>query len=613
MYWQLTPHGMALFVAAVVSTAVAVYAWSRRGRAGALPLVVVSLGAALWSLGYGVGTGLDSLPARIFWAKVQYPGIAVIPLALLVLVLQYTGNEHWLGRRNLLLLSIVPVLDVLFAWTYELGHGLVWADVEVVLYRGLYPILDITYGPFFWLYTVYGYLLLLVAALLLLRAFLLSSPLQRGQTGAMLLGAVFPWIANAMYLSGLNPLPYLDLTPLAYNLSALFLGWGLLRYRLLDLVPVARDKVVEGMRDGVIVLDEQDRVMDMNPAAQGLFGRPLSEVMGQSITSLLAMRPALIQQYRDVQQSQSQVELGPEPESHYYELQISPLYSQGGRLTGRLLVLHDISQLKQAKESLHRAKEEAEAANLAKSAFLANMSHELRTPLAAIIGYGELLLEEAAEQGDTHIIPDLEKIRTAGRHLLGIVNNVLDLSKIEAGRMNLHLQTFDLQEMLQDVVTTSRPLVEKRGNRLQIDWADDLGTLYADQAKVRQILLNLLSNAAKFTTDGLVTLAAVRESLLREGQAYRTEWIRFAISDTGIGMSAGQQEHIFEAFIQANPESISRYGGTGLGLTISQRFCQMMGGEITVKSAPDQGSTFTVYLPATSEERAVVGESSASV
>jgi signal transduction histidine kinase len=235
---------------------------------------------------------------------------------------------------------------------------------------------------------------------------------------------------------------------------------------------------------------------------------------------------------------------------------------------------------------LYRAVEEA---TRHKSAFLANMSHELRTPLNAIIGYSEMLQEEAEEIGEEAFIPDLQKVNAAGKHLLGLINDILDLSKIEAGRMDLYLEDFEVGHLVRDVEAIVQPLVEKNGNALVVECPDDVGSMHADQTKVRQTLFNLLSNAAKFTDHGTISLRVERES---------DDWITFAVSDTGIGMTQEQLGRLFEAFSQAEASTRARYGGTGLGLAISRHFCRLMGGDLTVESSYGRGSTFTVRLPA---------------
>ena len=242
-------------------------------------------------------------------------------------------------------------------------------------------------------------------------------------------------------------------------------------------------------------------------------------------------------------------------------------------------------------KALQTKTEELEVASRHKSEFLANMSHELRTPLNAIIGYAELLQEECEDLGQTNFVPDLGKIHSAGKHLLTLISGILDLSKVEAGRMTMFLEDFDIATLVREAEAIVRPLVEKNGNRFDIDCPADIGLMHADVVKVRQVLFNLLSNAAKFTEGGEITLTT------RTHPEEAT--VSFAIRDTGIGMTEEQLGRLFEAFAQANAETSRKYGGTGLGLALSREFCRMMGGDITVASEAGVGSTFTVTLPVT--------------
>ena len=249
-------------------------------------------------------------------------------------------------------------------------------------------------------------------------------------------------------------------------------------------------------------------------------------------------------------------------------------------------------EIQEVNEQLVQSEQRARAATQAKSHFLANMSHELRTPLNAIIGYSEMLQEEAQDAGQESFIPDLKKINRSGRHLLELINDVLDLSKIEAGKMELYLETFDISNLLEDVSNTVQLLVQKNSNVLEVRCPANLGAMRADMTKVRQSLFNLLSNASKFTKNGKINLEAAREL-----SPTKSDWIVFRVSDTGIGMTPEQQNHVFEAFSQADASTARDFGGTGLGLTITKTFCRMMGGDVTLTSSPGKGTTFIIRLP----------------
>ena len=336
----------------------------------------------------------------------------------------------------------------------------------------------------------------------------------------------------------------------------------------------------------IVVLDLEHRVLSCNPAFEQLYGYSSDEVKGRNLDDLVTTAETREQAVSyTTRASEHELVRGfgrrRRKDGSMVDVEVLAVpVIIGGERVGMMGLYHDVTELLEARKA-------SEAANSAKSQFLANMSHELRTPLNAIIGYSEMLEEEAAERGHEDYVPDLQKIRAAGRHLLALINDVLDLSKIEAGKMELHLDTFELKPAVDAVATTVAPLIEKNGNRLVLELADGLGVMRADVTRVRQILFNLLSNASKFTEHGTITLAVAREG----------DEIVFQVSDTGIGMTPEQLGRLFQAFAQAETSTASKYGGTGLGLAISKMFSEMMGGTIGVASEPGVGTTFTVRLP----------------
>jgi PAS domain S-box-containing protein len=378
------------------------------------------------------------------------------------------------------------------------------------------------------------------------------------------------------------------------------------RYRQADASRQRLAGIVESSEDAIIGTDTDDVVTSWNAAAERLFGWTAAEVIGHKLGRLTPPdRPDELAALGDRLRARQRIERYETVRLHKsgaridVAVSVSPILDERRQAVGAARIIHDITRQKRAEEELLAAKEAAEQANRSKSRFLANVSHELRTPLNAIIGYSEMLAEDAKDQGHERYLPDLQKIRDAGRDLLALIGDVLDLSKIEAGRMPLHLETFDVPKMVRDVVDTLAPLVARNRNTLEVDCPETLGTMHADVTKVRQCLFNLLGNAAKFTEQGTIRLVVSRE------RSAAREWLLFRVTDTGIGMSPAQIERLFEAFAQAEATTARRFGGTGLGLTISRQLARMMGGDVTVCSELGEGSTFTIVLPAEVTELSV--------
>ncbi|HEX8153178.1 MAG TPA: response regulator [Thermoanaerobaculia bacterium] len=370
---------------------------------------------------------------------------------------------------------------------------------------------------------------------------------------------------------------------------------------LLDAVAGYAQDIVDTVREPLLILDGSLRVHSANRAFYQTFRVVAEETENQLVYELGNGQwdiPALRTLLEDIVPMSSvfnDFEL--EHDFPYLGRRVMLLNARKlrQRAHAELLVLamEDVTDRRRAEAEVAKAKDAAETANRTKSLFLANMSHELRTPLNAILGFSEMLQEEAAERKLDDFSVDLQKISTSGRNLLGLINDILDLSKIEAGKMELYLETFDIRALIAEVAATIEMQVERNGNELEVHCDADIGVMRADLSKMRQGLFNLVANAAKFTHGGHIAIAAERQSM--DG----IDWIVLRVSDTGIGMTPEQIVRLFQPFTQADASTTRKFGGTGLGLALTRRFCQMMNGDVTVHSVPGEGSTFTMNVPAT--------------
>ncbi len=372
-----------------------------------------------------------------------------------------------------------------------------------------------------------------------------------------------------------------------------------------------RDRAISSSSNGIIITDAaqpDNPIVYVNPAFERLTGYTFEEATGRNCRFLQGAEtdPQALDKIREAIANRQEINVNllnyrKDGTPFWNDLTIAPVRDDAGNLTHFVGVQTDVTERKHAEEDLRAAKEGAEVASRAKSQFLANMSHELRTPLNAIIGYSEMLQEQVEDMELPELRPDLSKIHHAGKHLLSLINDILDLSKIEAGKMDLYLESFEVARMVHDVTATIQPLVEKRGNRLEVRVEDGLPPMHADLTKVRQSLFNLLSNASKFTENGRIELDVRRDD----------SFLEFRIGDTGIGMTPEQVSRLFEAFAQADRSTTRKFGGTGLGLAITRRFCRMMGGDVTVESEAGKGSEFTIRLPLHAEMASPTGDAPA--
>jgi PAS domain S-box-containing protein len=590
MNWQITLLDLLYVIALLTALIVLAYSWPQRHKPIAQPLLLVIAGVVIWLSSNLIEARFLTEAPRLFWNNMQYVGIVLVPAGWFLFTITYAGWTRWLNKRTLSLLLIEPILVVILVWTSH-WHT-IFRQFMTLNLSGRYPFWDWAPSPAFWVHIAYTYLLLIAGIVVLVQTYRQSATFYRRQIRILLIAALIPWLTNVLFLlaGGRN----VDPTSISFAATVALLTWGIFSFGLVEIMPVAFNQIVQEIKDGVLILDEKNRIIYANPALRRIVGTDKA-VTGKPIIELLVGWPDLLQQLRDLQSGDTEVSLSTgDGATQYYQLSIAPFYAEKKLASGRLIMLHEITQIKQTERQLRQAHQEAQAANQTKSLFLATMSHELRTPLAAMIGYSELIEEKNKAWDHDDIIARVSQIRTMAIHLNGIIGDILDMAEIEAERMTLTVAPFSLEALIAEVVAAVQAKLAAQGNSLQTDIVLEADEMHADRHKVRQILLSLLSNAAKFTEAGEIVLGVRR--LPAESQQAGS--YSFRISDTGAGIPQEKLASLFKPFVQVDSSHTRRYGGSGLGLAISYSFCQMMGGDLRVESKLGQGTTCYVNLPA---------------
>ncbi len=577
-----------LAIAVVVDVLVASYAWMRRATPGGLYLALIMSAAAIWALANAAEFAAPAMADKIFWGKASYVGIVNVPPLWLLFTLSYSQRTHWFTRRRLIVLWIVPAIILGLVMTNELHH-LVWPRITPDPNA---PDLMLIYehGPGVWLNALYSYPLLMLAIIGLVQVALSSAQLYRRQAAALLIGVTIPLAVNIFYIAGFRPLPGLDLTPMAFSLTGLMMALGISRFQMLDIVPVARDSLIESINDGVLVLDVRSRLVDVNPAACRMIGLDAEHAIGQPVGALLAQWGELVERFRDT--LEAQVEIAPQAGSGapWLELRISPLYDRRKRFTGRLIALHDITARKRVEEALYLYARELEASNAELDAFAHTVAHDLKNPLATLAGFGDLLEQKHTAMSSAQLATSANNMARSARRMINIIDELLLLAsvrkmeEVSTGPLDMAAIVAAAQERLQDIINASQGKIV-----LPPAWPTAIG--YAPW--IEEVWVNYLSNAIQY--GGAPPLVEVGFDVAREAvDKLPTFQVRFWVRDNGAGLTPEEQARLFTLFTRLDQ---ARAKGHGLGLSIVRRIVEKLGGQVGVESEINWGSTFWFTLP----------------
>ncbi|MEA3407657.1 MAG: histidine kinase N-terminal 7TM domain-containing protein [Chloroflexota bacterium] len=585
MAWQLTSYAITLAISAVVSIVLSGVSWQWRETRGAVVFAFLMLAIAEWDLTAAFEAAAIQETHKILWSKLSYLGIVATPVLLFVFVLRYTHQEGVVPPRFFVLLWVVPIVTVVLALTND-WHHLIWAHV------GLDPdsgknVLVYDYGAWFWVWLAYAYCLLAVSTFVLIRMSLRYRRTYRLQAVLLLLAVLLPWLGNGLYVAHVGLFSGRDLTPLGFAAGAVLLALNIYYFRLFDLVPIAREAVIESMNEGVLVLDREDRIVDTNPAAFGLLTLDASSV-GQRVEEAFAAWPELIKVCCDGGEARCEVRQdGVSP--RYLDVYVSPLYDRNERFSGRLMVMSDITTRKKMEQRLRQVKKMEAVGRLA-----GGIAHEFNNLLTVINGYTEMSLGVFDE--DDPVRANLEQVLGAGRRAAELTDRLLTFSRRRAMKVetvNPHDVLGDVEKMLQQVVADDV--------QLKFEAAKNLGMVRVDRGRLEEVLVNLVINAQDAIEekggDGVITIEArdVEVTIPIAGHlpVGPGVYARIEVRDTGAGMSADVRERIFEPFFTTKEVG----EGTGLGLAIVYGAVEEFGGGIEVQSEPSEGTSVRIYIP----------------
>jgi len=575
-YFSLT-----LLIGGVFTLLVALLIFQRSLGAGRW-FAYIMLGISIWALSYGIELCCQSLDQMLICVYFEYLGIALLPAFWIVFIIRFVGNDKWLTPLNSILIFSVPLFTIFFVVTNQ-WHHLYYQDLRVDE-SGPFPLLAITPGIWYKLHTLYFYSMLAWGLFLLIYKFKRADAVFKQQNYIIILGALIPWIVNLLYLLNIRPFKHIDLTPYAFIAAALVIGFGLLRFGLFDIVPIAREKIIEAIRDGIIVLDAQDRIVDMNHAMREILAIGNAKVIGHPVKEVLPVEAGLKAMIENKENSKAELSLEAGGIDRCFEVTTTLLFEKNTAFSGIILIFSDITKRRLADEKLKEQADDLASLNKLKDKLFSIIAHDLRSPLINLVDILNLINKGLISQHEfTTLLPVL---LNHTQYTTGLLENLLLWSKSQLEGEKLHPGNFDLKEVVQSNVQLFATNALEKG--VQIDNnIDDHTMVFADKTMIESVIRNLISNALKFCNQD--------DSIVISAEADTTN-VTICISDTGVGIREQDLDKLFgmENFTTRGSKNEE---GTGLGLLLCKDFIEKNNGTIWVESELTKGSRFYFTIP----------------
>ncbi len=574
MVFHFNSFSILLLISGMTALLIAIVLFQRLQQQSIFWFALMMVAVALWAIFYSFELSSSSMNEMLFWIHFEYIGIGSIPALWIMFVVHYVGKQDWLNKRNIIAIFFFPIIVLLLVWTNR-WHHIHYTSTALVT-TGPFPILSITPGPWYHIHTAYFYFMLAFGMVLLFRYHSKSEPLYRSQTRAILIGGLIPWVTNLFYLLGFRPFSHLDLTPYTFIFTALIIAYGLTRYELFRVIPFAREKLVESIREGIVVLDSRQRIVDINTTFRSFLQGNSNRIIGERLNIVMPTQYKMHQLIDRQINGEVEIALDSSTGEKTFEVSVTVLYDEKMKRAGTLLIFWDATHLKKTSDQLLELNE-------LKNMMFSIIAHDLRSPLNSLMGLlhgvqSEILTEAELKEIIGKLAKDVDSTSA-------LLDNLLNWAGSHQKGQHIYPELINLKE----VAAYEIRFFDKRATEKGIFLVDEIENntiLYADKNMVRMIIRNLLSNAVKFCDEGdVITLR----------QKIEKEFTIVQIIDTGLGMDEAIKKRLFTINRSAQ-FGTRKEKGTGLGLMLCKDFIEKSGGAIWVESEPGEGSTFSFQL-----------------